>query len=160
MYVGSYDEAFRTAFANALEDIQKDPFEDTVKNLVNRIGEDVLDRVRDQISDTMISDVGDKICAKAAEVATRMLEEALAGDDDQLRNLFGFYSHQQRYDFYYHSQRWVLIEALMARRPDFFVDERLAQLEGKIEALQKQNASLQERLAKAHQETAEARGHW
>lgn len=135
VYVGSFEKAFRDAFSETLAELEAEPFEDQVKKIADKLGEVVLDRVHDDIRDRLISSVGDSICEKASEVAARMLENALAGDDRTLRKLFGFYTYPTAYQFSAwgtRPQRWSLIEALMARSPEFFQNERIGQLEGEV----------------------------
>jgi hypothetical protein len=151
MYVGTYESEFRKAFTDTLDNLEAEPFEASVKKIVDRLAEDVVDRVHDDVRDRLISAISDSICAKAAEVATRMLESALAGDDNELRNIFGFYQHPagslaHHATFAPRLQRWQLIDALVERRPDFFIDERLDELNEKLISAQRQATNLQKQV--------------
>jgi hypothetical protein len=133
-YVSMYEREFREAFSHSLDALDTEPFEQSVKKIVERIADDVVYRVHDDVRDRLISSIGDSICAKAAEVATRMLESALAGDEKEIKQLFGFYDYREggmahmAFHFSPKPQRWQLIEALMERGPDVFIDERIGQL--------------------------------
>lgn len=152
MLVSMYEDAFRKAFSETLSELEPEPFEATVKKIVDRLAEDVVDRVHDDVRDRLISAIGDSICAKAAEVATRMLEDALTGDEQQLRNLFGFYTHKEgelawRAFSTPKLQRWGLIEALIERRPDLFVSERIDELNEHVIYLNRERARLQKQCS-------------
>lgn len=155
MYASSYEPEFCKAFRDSLDALDVEPFEDAVKKMADRVSEAVVDRVHDDVRDRLISSINDSICQHAGEVAMRYLEEALAGDDKQIRNLLGLYDHQTAYQFTRWSPRptrWLLIEAMMERRPDLFVDERIRLLNGQIEEQEREIVQWRERATKAETE--------
>lgn len=139
-FVSSYDDAVRKAF-DAFEFKDK---EKIVTTLVDEIIEQVVDKARDEISSSLLADIQDDICRRAARIASSMLADALAGNDEQIRSLFGFddYYLQHRFSDSRFPTQWNLIEAIAARRPDLFVDERIKQLEWKLGELEQRNAGL------------------
>lgn len=160
MFVSSYHEAFRNAFAEVATEDAADRFEADLKKIADQVCERVVDRIGDDIRDRFLASMSDAICGKAAEVATHMLEAALSGDDAEIKNLFGFYTRSEG-DlkhlalFGYKPTRWTLIEALMERRPDVFNDERIHHLNETVLALRDENKRLHKR---AHWWQAKAEG--
>lgn len=161
MFVSSYQDAFQDAFKETLAEIDVEPFESSVKKIVSRLAEDVVDRVHDDVRDRLITSIEDSISAKAAEVATRMIEHALCGDEAEIRNLMGFYSYpagsrKHMANSPYYIAGWKLLMALMDKRPDIFVDERIAML-NELLAAEKDKSAREMRRAHWWQAQAEGR---
>lgn len=147
-FVNSYEKIFRDAFDRGLEAIRPEDKEALVKKLVDEICEATVDRVRSAIDEDLLANVRDNLCREAARVAESMLMTALAGDDAALRNLFGFDDWYMKTPYVGQlPTQWKLIEALIERRPDLFVDERIAQRDAEVEALRRDNERLEKQVA-------------
>ena len=71
-----------------------------------------------------------------------MLEKALAGDDQTLNNMFGFYPGYREHNKYSIldfrlPHQWEAINAMVKANPELFKEERFQQQEVKIEALER-----------------------
>jgi hypothetical protein len=119
-----------------------------VKAMVDQVHDEALDQLTSYITDEMRSNINAEIRNQAASVASSMLANALAGDDRQIRTLFGFNDWYMKH-LYSGSKptQWALIDALVARRPDLFVSERIAQRDAEIGLLTQEVCRLKERLA-------------
>jgi hypothetical protein len=160
-FVSSYDEQIRAAFDHALGEMPTDH-----SKLICKVTDDICQEIHDQIRDKFVEyffeNIKDDICRKAAAVAKSMIISALAGDDKEIRHLFGFNDHYIRWAWPPNElpTQWRLIEAIAARRPDLFTDERLKQNEREIELLRQRNEKLQNDNAAYFIENAKLRGHY
>lgn len=142
--VSSYEEVFRDAFDKAFGELPEQ-YPDLVKQVCDKIYEAVVERVRDDVRDYLAENIKDDLCRKAAEMAESMLMNALAGDDKEIRNLFGFSDWYMRH--LYLGQlptQWALIDAITDRRPDIFLDERIKQREAEILNLKNENQRIRQ----------------
>lgn len=144
-YVNSYDDKFMDAFGRGITSIPDDKA-NTIKDMVEKIHEEVISKIEYYVIDELKSNLDDQIRQEAASVASSMLANAIAGDDKEIRNLFGFseYYMQYAHDFNNLPKQWALIDALVVRRPDLFVDERIAQRDREIVALKHEMKRLRE----------------
>lgn len=135
-FVSSYEEQFMEAFDRGVQQLPEDRTK-IVKDIVDKIHEEVITQLHYYIEDDLKKSLDDQIRDHASKVASSMLANALAGDDREIRNLFGFSDWYMKYagvsgDL---PTQWKLIDALVARRPDVFVDERIKQREREIVVL-------------------------
>ena len=147
MYVNSYDEVFKEAFKKGV-DTMPDKLKEIVKTLSDTIHEQVLDNLFYTIENDMKDNLDCAISSTAAKVCESMLMNALAGDDKEIRNLFGFN------DWYMKSlylgqmpTQWALIDAIIAKNPEVFVNERIAQQARVIEELNRTSIRQKEYIA-------------
>ena len=135
-YVSSYDEQFMEAFDRGVQQLPEDRIK-VVKDIVDKIHEEVITQLHYYIEDDLKKNVDAQIRDHASKVASSMLANALAGDDQEIRKLFGFSDWYMKYAGVNRDlpTQWALIDALIARRPDIFVDERIKQREREIAAL-------------------------
>lgn len=139
MYVSSYDETIRAAFDKALDEFTPDDKIKLVKKLADDVCVEVVDRVRDYIDDHLYPNIKEAVCSKAAEVAESMLRSALAGDDQAIRNLFGFNDWYMKHAYVGRlPTQWALIEAIAERNPELIASERIAQLTRENEILSRE----------------------
>jgi cell division protein FtsB len=132
MYADTIRKAFSELPTNLVDQ------EKIVENIVKNVLESVVDKVQFQISDYLIENIKGDVCQKAAEIAEHMLRDALAGDDKELRNLFNFNDWYMQYSMPLSvnlPKQWKLIDAIVKRHPQFFVDERIKQYEKHVESL-------------------------
>lgn len=161
-FVSAYTEEIRKAFENIVKNEDFVDQEKIVKNLVDNILENVTDRVHDYVSEELINNIKDAVCSKAAEVAEHMLRDALAGNDKQLRNLFGFNEWYMKHAYAggLLPRQWELLDAIVERNPQFFVDERLAQKDKEITLLKDQYNRMKEDRDRLHTVLAKVGGHY
>ncbi len=161
-FVNSYTDSIRQAFSKVLENEEFADQERIAKNLTDTILIDVMDRLHCFIAEDMIHNIGDTICAEAATVAEHMLRGALAGDDHELRNLFGFNDWYMKHAFSASPlpKQWQLIDAIVKRNPQFFVDERLLQRDKEIALLKDNVQKLMKENQRLFEENAKVRGHY
>lgn len=135
--VSSYDEKFMEAFGRGALTIPENKAK-IIKDMVEKIHEDVISQIEYYVIDELKMNVNGAIRQEASEVARSMLMNALAGDDKEIRNLFGFNEWYMKHvwNFDRLPTQWALIDALIDRRPELFVDERIKQREAEIEGLQ------------------------
>ncbi|MDY3551461.1 hypothetical protein R5W24_000537 [Gemmata sp. JC717] len=142
VYVSSYEEALRDGLAEALSSLPDD-HKEMIDEITDMICEKVQEQVRYNTEAYLAESIKDDITTRAAKVAESMLMNALAGDDRTIRNLFGFN------DWYMKSlysgrlpTEWALIDAIIERKPELFLDERLKQNAALIKQLQAECARL------------------
>ena len=135
-YVSSYDEQFMQAFDRGIQQLPESRTK-VVKDIVDKIHEEVITQLHYYIEDDLKKNVDAQIRDHASKVASSMLANALAGDSQQLRTLFGFNDWYMKYAGVNRDlpTQWALIDALVARRPDIFVDERIKQREREVVVL-------------------------
>lgn len=135
--VSSFDEKFMEAFGRGCDAIPSDQTK-TIKKIIDQIHESVVSDLQYYIEEDLKQNMNHTIRDEASRVASSMLANALAGDDKEIRNLFGFNEWYMKHHFTFGTlpSQWALIDALVARRPDLFVSERIAQREAEISALQ------------------------
>ena len=145
-YVSSYDQAFMDAFDKGIKEMP-DTLQNMVKTMLDKFHDEILGNLQYYIQDEMKSNLDGEIRGHAAKVAESMLANALAGDDREIRNLFGFNDWYMKH-LYIGSKptQWALIDALVERRPDIFVNERIAQRDAEIMQLNQQVSNLQRQL--------------
>ena len=109
------------------------------------IGEGI--RIEDYVRDEMGSNAAIGLRDTAARMAESMLSNALAGDDKTIRNLFGFNDWYMK-TLYMGSlpTQWALIDAIVARCPDIFAEERVKQRDAEIVELNRKIANLTRQL--------------
>jgi hypothetical protein len=145
-YVSSYDQVFMDAFDKGIKEMPQD-LSDLVKVVLDKVHEDVLEKVRYYIMDDMKSNLDNDIRDHASNVASSMLANALAGDNKEIRNLFGFSDWYMKHLYIGDKPtQWALIDAIVARQPDLFVSERIAQRDAEIVNLNQQIANLARQL--------------
>ncbi len=161
-FVAMYTDSIRQAFSKVLENEEFADQEKIVSSLVDKILVEVIDRLHYFVTEDMISNIGDTISAKAAEVAEHMLRDALAGDNQELRNLFGFNDWYMKHAFSASPlpKQWQLIDAIVKRNPQFFVDERLLQRDKEIALLKDNVQKLMKENQRLFEENAKVRGHY
>lgn len=145
-YVSSYDETFMKAFSGAIDQMPTE-HESAIKKIHNEILNEVIEKLEYYVQYDMKSNLDGAIRQEAAKVAESMLMNALAGDDKQIRNLMGFNDWYMKH--LYVGERptqWKLMEALMERRPDIFVNEQIAQQQREIEHLKAEVKRLGDRV--------------
>lgn len=119
-----------------------------VKKLVDDVYDDVVSRVHTAIDEYLGENLRDALCGQAAKIAESMLMNALAGDDKELRNLFGFSDYYMKHAWAFAKlpSQWALVDALVQRHPALFVDERIAQRDTEIVLMRNENRRLHQRL--------------
>ena len=152
-YVSPYHEqiieAFDSGFDAALDTERTIDRTALVKKLVEEIWETVLVHLHASIDDYLGENLKDATRRRAADVAEHMLRDALAGDDKQLRNLFGFNDWYMKHAYQGNfPTQWALLDVLMARRPDLMVDEKIKQQAREIEWLKQNMGSLYRQIAR------------
>lgn len=155
-YVNSHDQAFVNAFGRGVERLPDDRTK-LVKDIVDRVHEEVVSQVMHYVTEEMAGNAADALREEAAKMTSSMLANALAGDDKEIRNLFGFNEWYMRFSYLgILPKQWALIDAIVARRPDIFLDERLKQRDREITTLNADIARLKayvHRLEYPEQET-------
>lgn len=147
-HVSSYDQAFIDAFDTRIKGMPQD-VSAMVEEMLDKFHADVLTSLQYYIVDDMKSNLDAEIREHAAKVAESMLANALAGDSQEIRNLFGFNDWYMKHGYIGQGRRptqWALIDAIVARRPDLFVDERIAQRDVEIQQLNQEVLRLGQRL--------------
>ena len=135
--VSSFEDRFREAFDTA-KDLPQD-YEDLIKRIEDYIWDKVQNKLREGTVYYLKDNIQDDICQEAASVAESMLRNALAGDNKTLRNLFGFSDWYMRHRYLGdHPTEYALLDHLIQRHPDLFVNEKIAQLETDNAALKKE----------------------
>ena len=126
--VSSFDKKFMAAFNSGCAAIPEDQSK-TIKDVLDKIHERVISDLEYYIAENIKENASYAIRDEAAAVAKSMLMNALAGDDKEIRNLFGFNEWYMKHAYIGDRlpTQWALIDALMKRRPDVFTDERIAQ---------------------------------
>ena len=141
-FVSAYDKVFMDAFDKGIKKMPQD-LSSLVKTMLDKFHEETLDSLQNYILDDMKSNLDLQIQDYAADVARSMLTNALAGDDKEIRNLFGFDEWYMKHPYIGDKPtQWALIDAIVARNPDIFVMERLAQRESEIVGLTRQISEL------------------
>ncbi len=146
--VSSYDQVFMDAFDKGIKEMP-DALPGLVKTMLDKVHEEVLTSLQYYIQDEMKSNLDAEIRDHASKVAESMLATALAGDSKEIRNLFGFNDWYMKHPFMGGDRlptQWALIDAIVARRPDLFVDERIAQRDAKIHQLNHRVVNLTRQL--------------
>jgi hypothetical protein len=137
-----YDDMFIEAFGRGVEELPEDKTQ-LVKDIVEKIHEQVIDRIEGYIRDEMASKAADELRDAAAKMAESMLSNALAGDDETIRNLFGFNEWYMSHLYIGPlPTQWALIDAIAERRPDIFANERIKQRDAEIVELNRRIGDL------------------
>ena len=137
VYVNSFEQNFRDAFDESAE--LPEDYCNLIKKIEDNIWEAVQNKLRDNTVEYLKSNIQDDICAEAAKVAESMISNALAGDDETLRNLFGFSDWYLKHRYIGdHLTQYKLLDMLVERNPQFFSDEKIKQLEADNKALKEQ----------------------
>lgn len=138
VYVTPYEEKLREGLEKAISEIPDD-HKKMIDKITDTICESIQERVRSNTQEYLAASIQDDIFHRAAKVAESMLMNALAGEDKEIRNLFGFS------DYYMKSlylgklpTQWALIDAIAKRNPKIFGDERIKQQEAQISDLQRE----------------------
>jgi hypothetical protein len=152
-YVSPYHEliieAFDSGFDAALNAERIVDRTALVKKLVDEIWEQAVTQLHNSIDDYLGENLKDATRRRAAEVAEHMLRDALAGDDKQLRNLFGFNEWYMKHAYSGNfPTQWALLDVLIARRPDLLVDEKIRQQAREIELLKQNIGGLHRQIAR------------
>ena len=141
-FVSSFDEKFIAAFGRGIENLPEYQTK-LVKDIVDKILTDVILMVESHIEEDMKRNMHEEIRSEAAKVAQSMLANAIAGNDKEIRNLFGFNEWYMKSAYVGDGPtQWKLIDALVARSPDIFVNEKILQQDKKIELLKYENIRL------------------
>jgi hypothetical protein len=145
-FVSGYEQAFLDAFGRGIEELPEEHAA-LVKAIVDKIHEEVSDRIMQHVNEEMASAAADHLRDVAAKMCSSMLGNALAGDDKQIRNLFGFNDWYLKHGYLGdHPTEWKLIDAIVERRPDIFLDERLAQRDREIADLRRDLQRARDRI--------------
>ena len=146
-FVSSYSAALAEAFGRGFEEIPCDKVA-IVKKIVEEIHTEVLDKIEDRMRESMLTQLNDKIRHTASSIASSMLANALCGDDKEIKNLFGFNDWYLKHSCSFSGlpSQWKLIDAIVHRRPDIFVDERIKQRDAEITDLKASVSRLKDRL--------------
>lgn len=132
MHVSSYEDEFRESLDKALSELPEDH-----KKMINKVTGTICEAIQEQVryntENYLAEAIKDDIAQRAAKVAESMLMNALAGDDHTLRNLFGFSDWYMK-NLYLGKlpTQWALIEAIVAKNPQLFNDERFKQKDAEI----------------------------
>lgn len=145
--VSSFDIRFMEAFKAGCSVIPEDQSK-TIKDILDKIHERVITDLEYYIAENIKENANYAIRYEASEVAKSMLMNALAGDDKEIRNLFGFNDWYMKHAWNGDKlpTQWALIDALVARRPDLFVDERIVQRDREIVLLREELTRTQSTL--------------
>lgn len=147
-FVSAYDEVFNNAFDKGAKEMPKE-LPRLVKDMVDKFHEEVFSSLENYILDDMKANLDRGIKDYASQVASSMLANALAGDDKEIRNLFGFNEWYMKHPFISGDRfptEWALIDAIAARRPDILVSERIAQRDCEIHKLNQTIVNLTRQL--------------
>lgn len=145
-FVSTYDEVFKEAFSKGIQEMPES-LPGLVKDILDKVHEEVLQSLGNYIQDEMKSNMDREIMGFASEVTESMLSNALAGDSKEIRNLFGFNEWYMKHLYMGKKPtQWALIDALVARRPDLIIDERISQRDVEIQELNRQISNLQNRI--------------
>jgi len=128
VYVSRFEEALDVALVELPE-----KHTDMINNITDTICGAIQERVRECTVDYLADSIKEDISERAAKVAESMLMNALAGDDQTIRNLFDFNSYYMK-NLYLGSlpTQWALIDAIAERNPKLFSDERIKQQAAQI----------------------------
>ena len=141
-YVSAYDQVFLDAFDKGIKEMPQD-LSGLVKTMLDKMHEEVLSSLQYYIADEMKSNLDLEIRDHASKVASSMLANALAGDDKEIRSLFGFNEWYMKHPYSgSRPTQWGPIDAITARRPDLFVSERIAQRDAEIADLNQRITNL------------------
>lgn len=137
MYVSSYENKLREVIDNQIKDLEQ-PECDLVKKLCDTMHERIVQRMHDDMKDYFMSNLRDDICHEAARLAEMHIQTALTGDEKEIKNMFGFNDFYKEKPVYYgsHPYQWDLIDAISARNPGVFVNEKIEQQAGRIRQLE------------------------
>jgi hypothetical protein len=95
-------------------------------------------------------EIADRMNATARALAERWIGEALAGDDERLRFIFGLNGYRPTQDALmqdYLPRGWHLLRALAERFPDLLASEVMRQQDLEIAALRQEAADLRAHLS-------------
>lgn len=135
VFVSPFEEQFTESLTKATEDLPEQ-YEELIKDIEDKIWNAVQDKLRDSTVHYLKDNMKDDILQHAAKVAESMISNALAGDDKTLRNLFGFSDWYMKNRYLgEHPREYKLLDMLVERHPDFFVNEKIKQLETDNKAL-------------------------
>lgn len=135
MHVSSYETTIRAAFDEALGALPEDKAK-LIKGVTDKIGDEIIESLRESVDDYLFRAIKDDMCRIASEIAESMLRHAMAGDEQTIRNLFGFTEYYMRHAYVGRlPTQWALLDAIVERKPDLFRDEKLAQQARQIELL-------------------------
>jgi len=142
MYVSIYNETFDKAIENSIEQMP-DRVVDLAKTMTDAIFDRVWTNLEEYILNDMKANLDSNLKNAAAKIAESMLMNALAGDDKEIRNLFGFSDYYMRHMYIGNlPTQWSLITAIVKSNPDLFKDERLNQLQALYDNQNKENQRL------------------
>jgi hypothetical protein len=148
MNISPYTATIQEAFNLAVSDLPDDHTK-LVDDIVDKIGEQVLEKVRDNARNYLLENISDDIQRAAATVAESMLMNAMAGDKKELRNLFGFSDWYMNYLYLGdYPREYQLLDMLIERNPDIFINEKIAQLTAANEHYKKEINRLRDYIAK------------
>lgn len=153
VYVNQYQDTIQDAFKLATENLPDDHTK-LVNDISDKICEQVSEKVRDLTTEYLFVNMADDIQRVAAKTAESMIMNALAGDDRELRNLFGFSDWYMK-NLYLGAlpTQWELIDKLMERQPDVFCNEKIAQQQAEIEQLRHDKIRLTEYIKSMRETT-------
>ena len=135
MFVSSYDTALEESFRMGIQGLTASQ-EQILKESLDVLKEEVFERLLSTMKQYLVENLQDEIRQAANNHAVGILESALAGDDETIRNLFGFYSIETRPIFQGRlPKQWALIDAIFKRNPQVFIDQKIAQQQAEIQQL-------------------------
>ncbi len=138
VYVNSYEEIFRDGLENALSKLPSDYLE-SINKITDAIFEQCQEKIRYETETYLAESIKEDIANRAAKVAESMLMNALAGDEKEIRNLFGFNDWYMKHAYIGNLPReWKIMEEIIKKRPDVFIDEKIKQLEKQVKILEKE----------------------
>ncbi len=138
VYVSSYENHLRDGLDTALNKLPEEYLES-----INKITDIIIDQCQEKIrfytEEYLAESIKEDIMNRAAKVAESMIMNALAGDQREIRNLFGFNDWYMKHAYVGNLPReWKLIEEIVKRMPEVFVDEKIKQLETQVKNLEKE----------------------
>ena len=142
VYVSSYEDDLREGLAEAISKLP-DEHKEMINKITDTICEAIQEKVRYNTEEYLAESIKDDICHRASKVAESMIMSALAGDDKEIKNLFGFNDWYMKNLYMGKLPReWALIDAIAERKPEIFHDEKIKQQEAQIVELQREVARL------------------
>ncbi len=142
VYVSSYEDDLREGLAEAISKLP-DEHKEMINKITDTICEAIQENVRYNTEAYLAESIKDDICSRAAKVAESMIMNALAGDEKEIKNLFGFNDWYMKNLYTGELPReWALIEAIVERKPDLFNDERFKQKDAEIANWKREAARL------------------
>jgi len=123
-----------------------------IEKITDQIWDEVQNKLRDHTTQYLLDIVKDDLQQKAAEMAESMLRNAIAGKDRAIRNLFDFNDYYMK-NLYVGKPptQWKLLDTIIERHSNVFIDEKIKQQKTEIENLKRENLRLTKYLDKINE---------